>query len=343
MIETKQLRVIPLTPEQFALFLNGINFMEDVLKLTPSGETLDAHTQEAMTCQYQLATKYPESFPLLTSWQIILKSENKAIGSVCFKNLPDKEGNVEIGYGIYEAYRNQGYMPEALEGMCQWAFTQQGIQSVIAETEEKNVASQRVLQKNGMKQYKESTNSIWWKLNKEKMENNKAMIIRQETKEEYQEIYNLVQTAFQTAKVADGDEQDFTVRLWNSENYIPELGLVAEQNGKLIGHILLTRMYVIQEDGSKFESLLIAPLSVLLEYRDQGVGSALIKEGLKRGREMGYKAVFLCGDPNYYHRFGFKSISEFGLTNPDIPEPYVMGYELEAGALDHVTGIAKLV
>ena len=102
-------------------------------------------------------------------------------------------------------------------------------------------------------------------------------------------------------------------------------------------------MYVIQEDGNKFESLLIAPLSVLLEYRDQGVGSALIKEGLKRGREMGYKAVFLCGDPNYYHRFGFKSISEFRLTNPDIPEPYVMGYELETGALDHVTGIAKLV
>lgn len=59
-------------------------------------------------------------------------------------------------------------------------------------------------------------------------------------------------------------------------------------------------MYVIQEDGSKFESLLIAPLSVLLEYRDQGVGSALIKESLKRGREMGYKAAFLCGDPNYY-------------------------------------------
>ena len=124
--------------------------MEDVLKLTPSGETLDAHTQEAMTCQYQLDTKYPESFPLLTSWQIILKSENKAIGSACFKNLPDKEGNIEIGYGIYEAYRNQGYMSEALEGMCQWAFTQQGIQSVIAETEEKNVASQRILQKNGM-------------------------------------------------------------------------------------------------------------------------------------------------------------------------------------------------
>ena len=81
-------------------------------------------------------------------------------------------------------------------------------------------------------------------------------------------------------------------------------------------------MYVIQEDGNKFESLLVAPLSVLLEYRDHGVGSALMKEGLRRGRELGYKAAFLCGDPEYYHRFGFKSIREFGLTNPEIPEPY---------------------
>lgn len=169
------------------------------------------------------------------------------------------------------------------------------------------------------------------------------MIIRQETKTDYQEIYDLVQTAFKTAKVADGDEQDFTVRLWNSENYIPELGLVAEQEGKLIGHILLTRMYVIQEDGSKFESLLVAPLSVLAEYRDLGVGSALIREGLRLGGEMGYKAAFLCGDPNYYHRFGFKSISEYGLTNPEIPEPYVMGYELMPAALDNVTGVVKLV
>ena len=57
MIETKQLRVIPLTPEQFALFLNGINFMEDVLKLTPSGETLDAHTQVSTHCTAIIPTK----------------------------------------------------------------------------------------------------------------------------------------------------------------------------------------------------------------------------------------------------------------------------------------------
>ena len=144
-----------------------------------------------------------------------------------------------------------------------------------------------------MKQFKESADSIWWKLNKKTMEKKEIIVIRQETKQDRHELYHLIQTAFQTAKIADGDEQDFTVNLWNSENYIPELGLVAELNGKLIGHILLTRMYVIQEDGNKFESLLVAPLSVLLEYRDHGVGSALMKEGLRRGRELGYKAAFL--------------------------------------------------
>ena len=91
------------------------------------------------------------------------------------------------------------------------------------------------------------------------MEKKEIIVIRQETKQDRHELYHLIQTAFQTAKIADGDEQDFTVNLWNSENYIPELGLVAELNGKLIGHILLTRMYVIQEDGNKFESLLVAP------------------------------------------------------------------------------------
>ena len=55
MIETKRLRIIPLDSEQFALLLNGVHFMEDALRLTPSNETLDPHTRQAMTGQYQLS------------------------------------------------------------------------------------------------------------------------------------------------------------------------------------------------------------------------------------------------------------------------------------------------
>lgn len=171
------------------------------------------------------------------------------------------------------------------------------------------------------------------------LEQSTDFTIRQETAKDWDEIYPLIRTAFRTANVKDGDEQDFAVGLRNSERYIPELALVAEQDGKLIGHIMLTKTYVNQPDGSRFEALLLAPVSVLLEYRDLGVGSALIEESCRIAKDMGYKAVFLVGDPNYYSRFGFVRTSSFGIrpTN-EIPEQYVQVRELIPGALEMVRG-----
>lgn len=167
--------------------------------------------------------------------------------------------------------------------------------------------------------------------------------IRQETEQDYPAIYDLIKTAFETANVSDGDEQDFAANLRNKhELYIPKLALVAEEEGKLIGHIMLTNTYITQSDGSRFDVLLVAPLSVTLAYRNKGLGGALMREGLKRGKEMGYKAAFLCGDPAYYHRLGFKSISEFGLTHKSIPAAYVMGYELAEGSLQGITGEVRV-
>lgn len=169
-------------------------------------------------------------------------------------------------------------------------------------------------------------------------------IIRQETIDDYTEIYSLIKTAFETAKVKDGSEQDFAEKLREKDCYIPELALVAETpDNRLIGHIMLTKTY-IETDNGLYEALLIAPVSVLLECRNMGVGSSLVREGFKRAEEMGYKAVFLCGDPAYYHRFGFRPTSEFGIkSKQDIPAQYVMGCELEAGALEHIMGVADFV
>jgi len=164
------------------------------------------------------------------------------------------------------------------------------------------------------------------------------MIIRQEKPDEFPKIYNLVKVAFQTAKVSNGKEQDFVNELRSSAVYIPELVLVAEENGKLVGHIMLTKIYII--NGShKFETLLVAPLSVALEYRNREMGSNLIKESFKRAKEMGYQSVFLVGDPAYYHRFGFKTAADFGIKHtPVIPDENVMAYELVPGALHGITG-----
>lgn len=167
---------------------------------------------------------------------------------------------------------------------------------------------------------------------------NEKYIIRQEQKKDYDTIYTLVQTAFSTAKVKDGDEQDFVVRLRSGSTYIPELALVAECRQKLIAHIILSKIYISTTDR-RIEALMLAPISVLLEYQNQGVGSALIEKDFTIARSMGYKAVFLCGDPAYYARFGFKPAVSFGIHNTNnIPEQYVMACELTPNALNEISG-----
>lgn len=172
------------------------------------------------------------------------------------------------------------------------------------------------------------------------------MIIRSENKNDYSTIYELVKTAFETAKVKDGDEQDFVNRLRSSEKFIPELALVAEEDNKIIGHIMFTKTWVENETG-RFEALLLAPLSVLLEHRSQGVGSCLVNTGFQIARDMGYKAVFLAGDPAYYHRFGFSATISYGIKAcMDIPEELnenIMVCELVPGALARVTGLVDLI
>lgn len=167
-------------------------------------------------------------------------------------------------------------------------------------------------------------------------------IVRQITEADYATVYKLIQTAFETAEHRDGDEQDFAVNLRNGDNYIPELDLVAEKDGELIGHIMFTETYVAQPDGSKYKTLLVAPLSVLLEYRSCGVGSALMKEGLRIAQTMGYQSAFLIGDPNYYQRFGYKLTHLYGISHESMPAEYIQVKELTQGALDGVTGLINM-
>lgn len=165
------------------------------------------------------------------------------------------------------------------------------------------------------------------------------MIIRQELTKDFGEIYELVKTAFQTAKVSNGKEQDFVNQLRSSDEYIPELALVVEEDGKLIGHIMLTKTYIVN-GSSKFETLLLAPISVVLEYRNRGIGVKLVNESFRLAREKGYTAVFLVGDPAYYHRFGFKSSVNFGVKQMhNIPDENVMACELIPNALRGISGI----
>jgi predicted N-acetyltransferase YhbS len=101
---------------------------------------------------------------------------------------------------------------------------------------------------------------------------------------------------------------------------------------------MLTKTCITTAD-SPVEALLIAPLCVALEHRSRGVGSKLVAAGFDLAKKLGYKAVFVVGDPAYYSRFGFKSSVDFGIKHvPPVGDQYVMVYELVYGALADVEG-----
>ena len=167
-------------------------------------------------------------------------------------------------------------------------------------------------------------------------------IINNETENDYREIYNLVKIAFQSSKDADGDEQDYVNNLRLSPNYIPELAFTVKVGSEIIGHIMLTKTLLTRKD-EELEALLLSPVCVQLEYRNKGGASELIKHSLNVAKDKGFKAVFLVGNPQYYNRFGFTSITDFGINNiGDIPLQYTMAVELVPGFLKTKGGIVSI-
>ncbi|GGF11975.1 N-acetyltransferase [Halobacillus andaensis] len=85
-------------------------------------------------------------------WIIMDIDQERVIGDIGFKGIPDEEGTVEVGYHIVETERNQGYATEALKAMCNWAFENEQISSVEAQCGKSNIPSQKVLINNGFAQ-----------------------------------------------------------------------------------------------------------------------------------------------------------------------------------------------
>lgn len=106
-------------------------------------ELSQAYSEMLHNCQQQ-----PEQFLWYTSWKFCKKENNAVIGYAGFKGLQSR-GFVEIGYGVEEKYEGNGYATEGVKGLCDWAFSTNQVVSIEAETEPDNIASQKVLQKNG--------------------------------------------------------------------------------------------------------------------------------------------------------------------------------------------------
>lgn len=143
------------------------------------------------------------------------------------------------------------------------------------------------------------------------------MIIRDETPADVEAIGALTAEAFATMPYSDGSEPAIIVRL----RAVGALtfSLVAEEDGVIIGHVAFSPVTISREDGAWFG---LGPISVAPARQRAGVGSALVRAGLERLRQIGAKGCVLAGDPGYYGRFGFACDPTF--TSPGIPHEYFM-------------------
>ena len=131
------------------------------------------------------------------------------------------------------------------------------------------------------------------------------MIIRKETTSDIEAITQVTKAAFRTLQISNHTEH-FVIKALRAAGALT-LSLVAEINGRIVGHIAFSPVTI--SDGTK-DWYGLGPVSVLPEYQKQGIGKSLINEGLSLLKQLGGRGCALVGDPNYYIRFGFKNFPE---------------------------------
>jgi putative acetyltransferase len=152
--------------------------------------------------------------------------------------------------------------------------------------------------------------------------------VRTETAEDVRAIDVVHISAF------GGDaEAQLVSTLRDSNDYKRELSLVAEIGGRIVGHVLLTRV-PLRKGGTEKQVLALGPMSVVPSQSHRGIGSELIQASKKLAREKGYGSIVVLGHPEFYKRFGFMPAKERQVScNLPAPEEALTVYEVEPGNL----------
>lgn len=151
------------------------------------------------------------------------------------------------------------------------------------------------------------------------------LVIRPEREYDFDEIRSIVKTAFAGAEHSDGDEHNLIDRLRCSDEYIPELSLIAEVNGKIVGYAMFSLINI-----GIARAVALTPLAVLPGFQSLGIGRELIEAGHRKAKEDYWCSVVL-GAPEYYSKSGYLPALPFGIMAPfDIPSEFYMVFPLKS-------------
>ncbi|MDE6933569.1 MAG: N-acetyltransferase [Oscillospiraceae bacterium] len=163
--------------------------------------------------------------------------------------------------------------------------------------------------------------------------------LRPEGPADFRAVEELTRNAFWNHHAPGCDEHYLAHILRESSDFVPELDYVAVHDGKVVGNIMYTRAKIVLDRGGEREVLCFGPLAVDPAFQGQGVGGALIERTKTLSRELGYKAILIFGDPEYYSRFGFVPAERYGVgTSWGVYIISLQALELQPGALEDCAG-----
>jgi predicted N-acetyltransferase YhbS len=146
------------------------------------------------------------------------------------------------------------------------------------------------------------------------------IVLRLEEEKDCRAVEELTREAFWNVHFPGCDEHLLIRNLRKQKEFVKALDFIALHNDKIVGNIVYVEGKIKNGD-TEHKIVTFGPVSVLPEYQNRGIGSKLINHTVKLSEEMGYKAIVIYGDPEYYKRFGFKVSKEYGITNQDKKYP----------------------
>ena len=171
MVETTRLKIFPLKYDQVLKYIENKNELEKELGLVESNWLLSEHLIKMLRMKMLPVLKQKcdavdcevENFMYNTIWLVVDKSLNAIVADFGVKGEPNSEGEIEIGYGTHAPFQNKGYITEAIGSFVSWEMHKAEVKFIIAETDNDNISSIRVLEKNNFEVYRTSDKSKWWR------------------------------------------------------------------------------------------------------------------------------------------------------------------------------------
>ena len=171
------------------------------------------------------------------------------------------------------------------------------------------------------------------------------LTIRLEEKKDYGIVENLIRESFWNV-YRPGCLEHYVIHVLRDDPaFIPELDLVMEREGEIIGQNMFMRTVIDGDDGAAVPVLTMGPICIAPPLKRRGFGKILLDASLEKAREMGFGAVLFEGNIGFYGKSGFDYARKFGIRYHDLPEgaddSFFLCRELIPGYLDDVTGVYR--